>query len=85
MAKKVKCIDCMESMNWALPHKVNAKNLDYAKHCLRVAKNTIVCGYTMKTKKRDNEQYCKHFHKTQYSNDNTKQLEELEVKIREFE
>ena len=28
MAKKVKCIECMEFMNWALPHKINADNLE---------------------------------------------------------
>ena len=85
MAKKVKCIECMEFMNWALPHKINADNLEYAKHCLWLAKRSFVCGYTMKTKKRDNEQYCKHYSKTRYSNDYTKQIEELETMIREFD
>ena len=85
MAKKVKCIECMECMNWSLPHKVNADNLEYAKQCLVIAKRSIVCGYSMKTKRRDNEQYCKHFQKTLYSNDFTKEIEELETKINEYE
>ena len=85
MSKKVKCIECIEFMNWSLPLKVNADNLEYAKHCLWVAKRSFVCGYTMKTKKRDNEQYCKHFKKTLYSNDFTKNIEELEAKIKEYE
>ena len=85
MAKKVKCIECMECMNWALPYKVNEQNIEYAKQCLVIAKRSIVCGYTMKTKKRDNEQYCKHFTKTLHSNDFTRQIEELEAKIKEYE
>lgn len=85
MAKKVKCIECMECLNWSLPQVVNGKNLDYAKQCLFFAKKTVVCGYTMKTKSINNEQYCKHFHKTLYSNDYTKEIEELEAKIKEYE
>ena len=85
MAKKVKCLNCWEFMNWSLPQKINSGNLDYAKQCLNLAKKTGVCGYTMKTKSRNNEQYCKHYSRTSYSNDNTKQIKELEVNIKMFE
>ena len=56
MAKKVKCSDCCESMNWALPISVNSENIDYAKGCLMFAKRSIVCGYTMKSKAKNHEQ-----------------------------
>lgn len=85
MAKKVKCFECDLYMNWSLPHAVNSKNIDYAEHCLAAAKRSFVCGQTMKTKKKGNEQYCKHFCcKTIGSNDNTKAIEELEHKINEY-
>ena len=86
MAKKVKCIDCAEYTNWSLPVKVNKENIDYAKHCLFIAKRTFVCGRTMKTKPLNNEQYCKHFCKSEHKNDfNAKRIAELEAKIKEFE
>ena len=67
MAKKVKCIECINSMEWALPRGVTDKNIDYAKHCLDMAEKTIVCGHTMKTKRKCNEQYCKNFEKREYN------------------
>lgn len=86
MAKKVKCIECEEYMNWALPEKVGKENIEYAKQCLFIAKRTFVCGRTMKTKPLNNEQYCKHFCKSEYKNDwNAKKIEVLEEKIKEFE
>lgn len=86
MAKKVKCIECEEYMNWSLPVKVGKQNIEYAKHCLSVAKRSFVCGRTMKTKPLNNEQYCKHFCKGKNYNDwNSKRIEELEAKIKEFE
>lgn len=85
MAKKVKCIDCEECMNWAVPVRVSANNLDYAKWCLRLAKNTVVCDRTHKTKPKDHEQYCKHFRKKTHSFDCSAEIEELEKMIAEFE
>lgn len=87
MAKKVKCIECSEYMNWSLPVKVSKQNIDYAKHCLSVAKRSFVCGRTMKTKSINNEQYCKHFCKSEYKNDYwyEKKVEKLEAMIKEFE
>lgn len=86
MAKKVKCIECLEYMNWSLPVKVNKESIDYAKHCLSVAKSSFVCGRTMKTKPINNEQYCKHFCKGENHNDwNSKRIKELEAKIKELE
>lgn len=48
-------------MRWALPERVTRENIDYAKHCIALANRTLVCGCTMKTKRLNNEQYCKHF------------------------
>jgi len=61
MSKKVKCKECDKSMRWALPGKVTASNLDYAKYCLDAVKRSMVCGQTMKTKNIEHEQYCKHY------------------------
>ena len=85
MAKKVKCSDCSESMNWSLPLSVNSGNIDYAKHCLMLAKRSIVCGYTMKSKSKDHEQYCKHFEKKTYDTNYQKEIERLEKLIEEYE
>lgn len=64
MGKKRRCIDCDLHINWALPLKISAKNIDYARHCLNVAERSIVCSHNMKTKPLNNEQYCKHFCKS---------------------
>lgn len=48
-------------MLWSLPDEVTADNIDYAKQCVAYAKKTFVCGYTMKTKRREHEQYCKRY------------------------
>ena len=85
MAKKVKCIECMESINIALPYRITKENVDYAKQCLVIAKRSIVCGRTMKTKTREHEQYCKHFAKSIFINDITEEIEQLEAKIKEYE
>ena len=62
MGNKRKCKLCEQSMRWALPERVTEKNYEYAKHCLHMVKNTLVCGRTMKTKPIEHEQYCKHYH-----------------------
>ena len=85
MAKKVKCSDCSESMNWSLPLSVNSGNIDYAKHCLMLAKRSIVCGYTMKSKSKDHEQYCKHFEKKTYDINYQKEIDRLDKLIEEYE
>ena len=61
MSKKKKCIDCKQSMRWALPDEVSNQNLDYARRRIFHAKHTLVCGHTMITKPLNNEQYCNHF------------------------
>ena len=86
MAKKRKCIECMHKSCWALPIKVTEENIDYAKHCLWVAKNTFVCDMTMKTKRTNNEQYCKYFEKKEYEETwYQKEIENLERMINEYE
>lgn len=91
MSKKRKCRLCEQSMSWALPERVTDKNVEYAKHCLAVAKRSIVCGYTMKTKGIEHEQYCKYYieksekeikRDKQYDE---KRIRELEQMIEEFE
>lgn len=61
MSKKHKCCMCENSMHWSLPERVTPVNIDYAKRCLRLAKNTIVCDRTHKTKGKNHEQYCKYY------------------------
>lgn len=90
MAKKVKCIECKYAMNWAMPRKVTEENIDYAKHCLNVGKRTVSCEYTMKTKAKTHEQYCKHFiskEECDKANDewHEKEIERLERMIAEYE
>ncbi len=58
MSKKVKCLDCAECMRFAIPMK---KYLEENTYLVDRLKNSLVCGYTMKTKNVDNEQYCKHY------------------------
>ena len=91
MSKKRKCKLCRESMGWSLPERITDKNIDYAKHCLAVAKRSIVCGYTMKTKTIEHEQYCKHYKEKsaeeierdrQYDEARMRELEEM---IEEYE
>lgn len=53
MSKKRKCINCDRCMRFAIPKTHwNPDNL----------KNSIVCDWTNKTKRDDNEQYCEHYH-----------------------
>lgn len=61
MANKKKCKLCKQSMRWTLPERITEKNYEYAQYCLLMAKNTLVCGHTMKTKGIEHEQYCKHY------------------------
>lgn len=61
MSKKNKCIKCGCSMHWALPERVTNRNIEYAKQCLDIARKTVVCGETMRTKDVGHEQYCKKF------------------------
>ena len=63
MAKKHKCIECGNAMNWEVPHKdsISDKSPNNIKRIKHLCLETIVCGETMKTKKVDHEQYCKKF------------------------
>lgn len=87
MAKKVKCKTCINTMLWALPDEVTSKNIDYAKHCVSVAKRSFVCGHTMKTKHREHEQYCKNYEPADFDEltGYDARIAELEQKIAEFE
>lgn len=58
MAKKVKCIECENSMDWSIPINKELKGNDFL---INTLKNTIVCGYTMKTKTVNHCQYCKYY------------------------
>lgn len=84
MSKKRKCKLCEQSMSWALPERVTDKNIDYTKHCLSIEKRSIVCGYTMKTKAIEHEQYCKHY-KEKSAEENERDRQYDEARIRELE
>ena len=56
MAKKVKCIECDNSMDWEIP-----SSKYFTPALINTLKNKIVCGHTMKVKKVDHCQYCKHY------------------------
>lgn len=91
MSEKVKCKECENSMYWALPRRIGDTNIDYAKQCLSRAKRTLVCGWTMKTKGVEHEQYCKHYRKKddEYmkadEEDFQRQIGNLEKKIDDYE
>ena len=90
MAKKVRCRDCKNSVHWALPERVGENNYEYAKHICYVAKNSIICGETMRAKRIDHEQFCKKYREkkgydTKYDEGYRRELAELEEKIKEYE
>lgn len=58
MGKRVSCLNCENCMRFAVPNK---KSLEESPYLLNQIKKTLVCGYTMKTKTVNNEQYCKHY------------------------
>ena len=68
MAKKRKCIECLEAAPWSMPRKGELDNApEYEITRLkRLCTETIVCGRTLKTKNIDHEQYCKYFEKEEY-------------------
>ena len=90
MSKKVKCRKCEHSMSWAIPESVNDINIEYAERCLNMARRTLCCGWTMRTKPKDHEQYCKHYRRKSKSdiqrdeNFDEVRLENLEQKIRDY-
>lgn len=90
MSKKVKCIECHNSIHWAFPDRVSRKNYEYAKHCLQTGKRSIVCGETMKTKSINHEQYCKKFSKKtemdlEFDSLYQKEIEKSENMIKKYE
>lgn len=91
MARKVKCKMCEKSMRWAIPERVTENNYEYAKHCLRMVKNTLVCDRTMRTKYIEHEQYCKYFRKKDEREldydikAEPKRIQKLEDMIKEYE
>ena len=85
MSKKVKCVECEYMTTFATPTRVDADNYEYAKHCLDVVKRFFVCDWTEKQKQIDNEQYCKHFLKREYSHSNEARIKKLEDAITEYE
>ena len=87
MSKKRKCIDCKNRVNWALPVRVTEQNIDYARHCLRLAERTFVCGITMKTKRVEHEQYCKYFKEDsdRCDDDRIEEIAKLRRMIEEYE
>ena len=58
MSKKVKCIDCMNCMRFAIPNKLYPTEDEML---IKILTTGIICGVTMKEKSDENEQYCKYF------------------------
>lgn len=89
MSKKIKCCECNFFMGLALPERVDKNNYEYAKRVLKLASTTGVCEYTMKTKTRSHEQYCRKFKKDKFlerHNDFFKdEILKLENAIKEYE
>ena len=87
MAKKHKCIECENALNWAIPERVSENNLFYAKRCLDLANRSVCCDRTMKTKSKDHEQYCKYFEPIKYDLRDfyAEELENLSKMIEECE
>lgn len=61
MSKKVKCNKCSHFIEFSLPCNITEDNFENIKYCLNKAIKCGCCEWTMKTKLRTNEQYCKHF------------------------
>lgn len=62
MAKKVKCANCMNASRFAMPSRkyieLNPDSYEWYKSiCLRA----FCCDITSKTKRMENEQYCKYY------------------------
>lgn len=89
MSKKVKCCECDSLLGWALPRVVDKDNYEYAKRVLKLASTTGICGYSMKTKARTHEQYCRKFKKDEFLEQRDDffkdEISELENAIKEYE
>ena len=84
MSRKVKCINCMSAGTFASPMNITKDNYEYAKHVLKTMKDTLYCTETGKCKWIGNEQYCKHYRKTEIS-PNEGAIIQLEKLISEYE
>lgn len=84
MSRKVKCINCMSAGTFASPMKITKDNYDYAKYILQTMKTSLHCTETGKCKWIGNEQYCKHYRKTEVS-PNEGAIMQLEKLIKEYE
>lgn len=98
MSKKVKCISCVHSLGTSMPSEeyINSHMMcyDYLKDRFL---NCIICEITMKTKHRNNEQYCKNYreeddfhkylmeHTDQQWYENFKAIEEMKQKEKYIE
>lgn len=58
MAKKVRCLECANSMDWSLP---TVEVIKANPHLQDTLENYILCGETTKRKNVDHCQYCKHY------------------------
>ena len=90
MGKIQDCAKCENYMGWSLPENVIAENYEYALRCVKIAKTTFVCSYTMKTKEIGHKQQCRHFvddaaWQEKIQAGLAKDVEELEQKISDYE
>lgn len=92
MAKKHKCIECVNHSGWAAPCEVSAQNYEYAKSVLCFMKNSFACQEKDLIRKIDHELYCNKFKRVdnystaEYQEESRlRSLEKLKADIAEYE
>ena len=85
MSKKVKCCECVNFAEYYAPWKITDRNIDYAKRVLEIIKKFGYCDVTDKQKPINQEQYCKHYEKSEYISFPERTIKRLENAIDEYE
>ena len=86
MSKKVRCCDCENLMEWALPVAVNDDNYGYCLESLVMAKNIQPCGVYGRGMRPKQERQCKYFEeKKEKCSIMQTEIEDLEKLIAEYE
>ena len=61
MGKKVRCCDCNNLMDWAVPVIVTDTNYEYCREFLVMAKNIQQCSVYGRGRRPNRERHCKYF------------------------
>lgn len=93
MAKKRRCVDCVNHRGWATPDGVSEQNYEYAKQCLVVMKRSMTCLEKNLVRKIDHELYCPKFCSKDeygytgewYERDRQQSIETLKKQVEEYE